>query len=588
MKMKRINTILASLLFFLAALPAHAAGADGVGNGGDAVTCRRSNGSIQSIELLDFYEARIMRGIQHDLGADNLNVEEKIGIAIERIRKFAPDWAAKYEEYAKDFFSNTTFLTGTALVDIPDSQHLALPVGCAIEQIAIQRNPQFSEDKRYVVNKDLWDALDSTNKAGLVLHEITHRQALEWAHKNSISTRYFNSYIASNKLNDMRSDQFLKVLTELPFYPNIEIRGIALNLKMGVIQFHSNGMLKSAFVAEGAKAFLFDRFVPVERQVLFHDNGELESVSLVANHKFPIQGRDVFVERLIEFHPNKTLARIDLLHDTVLEVNNLGVAFMSSRFGSEVRFHDNGVLYSGTTTSAPLTSPRYVLIPTYRSSVKYYPNGILSSFCTQRGGIVVVQGQRLAFGAEGQDNECLKFHENGVLAKAIYYDGASSKLNFWGHLVKPAIGTFELFADENIKTIRAAEPLAIQVRGMTFNVAGELKATESGQLLSAYSLVNDRIYQYALDGEILHIHGREAYRYRNGGNRDKSYEGISFYEDGTLRSALLDKAAVLRNTNGHRVAVADCTAIELNAEGRLLYSEKMDDCPAPVPRRRGN
>ena len=40
------------------------------GNGGDAVVCRDQVGKITKVELLDYYEARVMRNIQIDLGSD--------------------------------------------------------------------------------------------------------------------------------------------------------------------------------------------------------------------------------------------------------------------------------------------------------------------------------------------------------------------------------------------------------------------------------------------------------------------------------------------------------------------------------------
>src|SRR4051794_27132981 len=48
------------------------------GNGGDAVVCRDHDDKIISVELLDFFEARNMRGIYLDLGDDSLSVDQKV------------------------------------------------------------------------------------------------------------------------------------------------------------------------------------------------------------------------------------------------------------------------------------------------------------------------------------------------------------------------------------------------------------------------------------------------------------------------------------------------------------------------------
>lgn len=77
--------------------------------------------------------------------------------------------------------------------DIQDSLVRVFPRGCKIEQIAIQKEPAFPEDKRFTVSKDLWDLLDEDNKAGLVLHEIIYREALLYGHEDSVNARYVNS-----------------------------------------------------------------------------------------------------------------------------------------------------------------------------------------------------------------------------------------------------------------------------------------------------------------------------------------------------------------------------------------------------------
>ncbi|MEK6580153.1 MAG: hypothetical protein AABZ55_13075 [Bdellovibrionota bacterium] len=61
--MKPISIILVGA--FLITLSAQAGTA--TGNGGHAVVCRNSAYQITRVELLDFYEARLLRGINHNL-----------------------------------------------------------------------------------------------------------------------------------------------------------------------------------------------------------------------------------------------------------------------------------------------------------------------------------------------------------------------------------------------------------------------------------------------------------------------------------------------------------------------------------------
>ncbi|MES2854876.1 MAG: hypothetical protein V4692_03380 [Bdellovibrionota bacterium] len=188
-----------------------------VGNGGDVVLCRSTSDLQPSVELLDFYEARTLRGITHTLGPANQPFLEKVETAIARLDSISPARANRYRAQASTFMSDSIFLPGVILTDVPDSANVALPVGCTIEQIAIQKEPQFPEDKRYTISKDLWDQLDEDGKAGLVLHEIIFREALGFYHETSISTRYINSYIAADKLQGLTQKDFIRFLDRAKF-----------------------------------------------------------------------------------------------------------------------------------------------------------------------------------------------------------------------------------------------------------------------------------------------------------------------------------------------------------------------------------
>ncbi|MCM2321921.1 MAG: hypothetical protein NDJ90_01520, partial [Oligoflexia bacterium] len=148
---KNLNlTLLAWLLCTLVAPACFAAGGDhGPGNGGDVVVCRNAAGAIRSVELLDLYEGRTRWGNVADLGGPGLSVPEKVSLLLTRLGNRLPALEKFYRDWYATFEQETLSLSGVQLVDIPDSEHIALPVGCAIEQIAIQKEPQFPREKRY-------------------------------------------------------------------------------------------------------------------------------------------------------------------------------------------------------------------------------------------------------------------------------------------------------------------------------------------------------------------------------------------------------------------------------------------------------
>ncbi len=202
---------------------------DKAGNGGDVVDCRRTvwvpdNGQMDghwetagTIELLDFYEGRVIRKIERDLGTDTLSVEEKLELAIERIEKLDPGRALLYRKWISEFWNEALFLDGINLIDVNDSDHVALPQNCQVTQIAIQKKPEFPEDPYYIINQDLWQALDNDGKAGLVLHEIAYREAIAEGHENSVNTRYLVQHLTSNKVPEMTIKKWSEIRNAADF-----------------------------------------------------------------------------------------------------------------------------------------------------------------------------------------------------------------------------------------------------------------------------------------------------------------------------------------------------------------------------------
>lgn len=210
-----------------------------IGNGGDVVAC--SNGKN---ELLDVFEAREMRSIPLLIGDNKLTVDERMDLLFARIQRLDPNRANQYRAWYRDFINETLFKAGTVLVDVPDSDHLALPGGCEIKQVAIQREPSFPEDKRYVVDRDLWNTLDNSNRAALILHEFIYRDAVKERHEDSQNTRYFNSYIFSGKIADFTMKEYLSYMRKLNFTVTTTVQGFTFFANS--IQYYEHGAVKSA------------------------------------------------------------------------------------------------------------------------------------------------------------------------------------------------------------------------------------------------------------------------------------------------------------------------------------------------------
>lgn len=182
-----------TLLFFLFALPpslAHAfvGGSEGTG-GGKGVVCRVPDGRVESVELLDLWEAREIYGRAPDANSGTL--EEQLARAIARMKYSVqlgvgvtlsnydgdftePEYLEFYlKKFSKMFTGDSKSLRrlrNTKLTLTNDSFEFAEPQGpCAIEQVVnFVDAPVFP---LILVNQDLVDKMDVKNKAALYLHE---------------------------------------------------------------------------------------------------------------------------------------------------------------------------------------------------------------------------------------------------------------------------------------------------------------------------------------------------------------------------------------------------------------------------------
>lgn len=201
------------------------------GNGGDVVVCGQDGATPDSVELLDYYEARMFEPrFDVNLGSDDASFESKVKATLLRLQRFTQLRAQDLLGWYSSFWQETDLVAGIVLRDISDSGHVGIPAGCAVQQIAIQRPRHLPGQKRYIINKDLWDHLDPDNKAGLVLHELLYRMNLNEGHQNSIITRFLNGYVSSEQLGESTHPEHWKMMANLG-YSDVDIDGIWINSK---------------------------------------------------------------------------------------------------------------------------------------------------------------------------------------------------------------------------------------------------------------------------------------------------------------------------------------------------------------------
>lgn len=184
-----------------------------VRNGGDAVVCKKAENSTALV--LDQYEASNLFGLTIDLGDENLAVEEKVKIAINRLEKISPLRHKAYKNFAQSFMTEAQFIKDAKFKNVDDSEHILIPNGCTIEQAAVQIAPKYPGAKRYFIDNDIWQLMSNTSKAGLIIHEIVYREALD--HKDSRAVRYIGSVISSVYAETYNENTFREMLKAYEF-----------------------------------------------------------------------------------------------------------------------------------------------------------------------------------------------------------------------------------------------------------------------------------------------------------------------------------------------------------------------------------
>jgi hypothetical protein len=209
----------ACLFVFAAPIPSFASGSS-VRGGGKAVVCRDPSGSLKSIELLDLWEARALYG--REIAKSDAPVAEQVHDAIERLRGVSLVSFDDVEgneirekatvdlltEISQKFLSSypksdpqMRWLQGATLALTDDSFEEAWPSGCGVEQVVAYR--MWANGGIATINRDLFDAMDFTNRAALLVHEAFYNQrSYAWSGKSSARSRRAVGYVFSGQSFD--------------------------------------------------------------------------------------------------------------------------------------------------------------------------------------------------------------------------------------------------------------------------------------------------------------------------------------------------------------------------------------------------
>ncbi len=193
-----------------------------VGNGGSVVSCQNKSEKKADIRLLDFYEGDVTfeTNDKHDTaGAENF--QALAATRFEKLKEISPKLGKQYQRRLNQIMDEIDFKDDVELTKIPDSEHLFSPKSkdCRVLQVAIRKAVKTDKEKRFLIQKDLWDQMKPVQRAGLLSHEIVYEHLSKLGETTSVKARKINSLLFSANLTKQEFWKTIKDL-QLPIYPD--------------------------------------------------------------------------------------------------------------------------------------------------------------------------------------------------------------------------------------------------------------------------------------------------------------------------------------------------------------------------------
>ncbi len=173
------------------------------GNGGYSLVCRDENGKINSAELLDIYEGKILHHL--DFQNNDIEVDSLILIALNRTAG-NDSFYGKMSRELEHIRENTIFVPeGHELELTEDAFPIIKRKGCKFEQLA-----NYTLDDKLVISEEIYNKLDKLNKAALYVHEAVfaiRRKALN--ETSSFNSRKLTAHLIASNLENLILDRMI-------------------------------------------------------------------------------------------------------------------------------------------------------------------------------------------------------------------------------------------------------------------------------------------------------------------------------------------------------------------------------------------
>jgi hypothetical protein len=179
------------ILFFGANAFAGAGTVDG--GGGKAIVCRDPNNKIIRAQTFDLFEGAAFYNLNLTDSSDPLD-QQIARLEVKMLKTMdQPEFQLiPRVERARSILR--VLQPGIKLSIVDDAAILAAPTNCTIEQLA-----HYVDETLLLVDGEIWDALDNTNKAALIAHEAVYdMERVDDSATDSRRSRKFVAYLFSD------------------------------------------------------------------------------------------------------------------------------------------------------------------------------------------------------------------------------------------------------------------------------------------------------------------------------------------------------------------------------------------------------
>ena len=139
---------------------------------GETVACMNDVGELTHLEIYEYYEARELSPVNISLGASSDDPWARVADTLSKINHLNPELVKDLIEVSHALKGTMRLLPSAKLLSYPmKNSVITLPANCFLLQAAMMNIDSTGYQYSFLVDKTIWDAMNSDQKTGLILHE---------------------------------------------------------------------------------------------------------------------------------------------------------------------------------------------------------------------------------------------------------------------------------------------------------------------------------------------------------------------------------------------------------------------------------